>query len=52
MSTGPVMARAAVQALRPSQIREVANAGLGLPDVVAELEKRHASRTSSAPARG
>ena len=26
--------------------------GLGLPDVVAELEKRHASRTSSAPARG
>lgn len=30
----PVTARAAVQALRPSQIREVANAGFGLPDVL------------------
>ncbi len=30
----PVAARAAVQALRPSQIREVANAGFGVPDVL------------------
>jgi aspartate/methionine/tyrosine aminotransferase len=30
----PTAARAAVQALRPSLIREVANAGLGVPDVL------------------
>lgn len=33
-SVAPAAARSGVQALRPSQIREVANAGLGLPDVL------------------
>jgi aspartate/methionine/tyrosine aminotransferase len=34
-STFDVAARAAVRGLRPSRIREVANAGFGLPDVLA-----------------
>ncbi|WP_027818241.1 pyridoxal phosphate-dependent aminotransferase [Paraburkholderia bannensis] len=33
-STAPAMARDAVHALRASQIREVANAGFGVPDVL------------------
>ncbi|MDN7904835.1 pyridoxal phosphate-dependent aminotransferase [Burkholderia diffusa] len=33
-ATGEPTARSAVQALRPSLIREVANAGLGVPDVL------------------
>ncbi|MFO1338327.1 MAG: pyridoxal phosphate-dependent aminotransferase [Burkholderiaceae bacterium] len=34
MTGAPVAARAAVRALRPSLIREVANAGFGVPDVL------------------